>query len=259
MPDNRSPNILVTRALEKSNQCVEQFKEAGLSAYAFPCIAYEASSVCASQMQSIQLANQYSLIFISPPSVWFFMQQPRAQAVCKNAEAIFAIGKSTAEHLYAFDWIDQIIYPKQANSEQLLKLATLQQVDDKRFFIIRGQQGRELIKNTLTTRGAQVSYVEAYQTQLLQKQSTEALIDVIQRQSIDCIVFTSFNILRHVCSVLSSSQLSLLKQKTITVTNKRMFSWASNHGFDKIILLSAINNESIVTAIANYFKDNSHV
>jgi len=49
-----------------------------------------------------------------------------------------------------------------ANSEALLAMPELAQVNGQRFLIIRGQGGREELANVLRSRGASVDYLDVY-------------------------------------------------------------------------------------------------
>ena len=54
------------------------------------------------------------------------------------------------------------IAPLQENSEGLLALMPLQNVAGKRIAIIRGDSGRDLLRDALIQRGAEVKYLEVY-------------------------------------------------------------------------------------------------
>ncbi len=71
----------------------------------------------------------------------------------------FAIGRTTALALHTVSGFD-IRYPLDREiSEALLQLPELQNIAGKRALILRGNGGRELLGETLTARGAEVSFV----------------------------------------------------------------------------------------------------
>ena len=75
----------------------------------------------------------------------------------------FAIGRTTALALHTVSGFN-IHYPLDREiSEVLLQLPELQNIAGKRALILRGNGGRELIGETLTTRGADVDFCECYQ------------------------------------------------------------------------------------------------
>ncbi|MEM7563329.1 MAG: uroporphyrinogen-III synthase [Pseudomonadota bacterium] len=60
------------------------------------------------------------------------------------------------------DLDSRLIRSEPYNSEALLDAAGLQQVSGQKILIMRGQQGRNLLGDTLQQRGAEVSYCEVY-------------------------------------------------------------------------------------------------
>lgn len=72
----------------------------------------------------------------------------------------YAVGPTTAEAMRAYD-IAPII-PNNANSEGLLALPQLQVPGSGRVLILRGQEGRELLRQSLVDRGFSVDYLEVY-------------------------------------------------------------------------------------------------
>ena len=73
----------------------------------------------------------------------------------------FAVGQSSAQPLLPLGM--NINCPQSRHSEGLLALPELADMAHKKVLILRGKGGRELIAQTLTERGAQVSYAEFYQ------------------------------------------------------------------------------------------------
>ena len=75
---------------------------------------------------------------------------------------VFAPGLGTAEALAAVGLTSVRVPVTTFDSEGLLALPELQQIDGSRVLIFRGQGGRELLGNTLSDRGARVAYVSCY-------------------------------------------------------------------------------------------------
>jgi uroporphyrinogen-III synthase len=96
----------------------------------------------------------------------------------------FAVGQATATPLQ--DAAIKVLLPTSADSEGLLAMAELQaqQIDGKRVLLFRGSQGRELLTQVLTERGAIVDVLALYDVVLpslahAQWQSLARLPDVV--------------------------------------------------------------------------------
>ena len=73
----------------------------------------------------------------------------------------YAVGESTADRLRN-SGIEPIV-PEVYSSEGLLRLETLNNIENHRVLILRGLGGRETLKKGLLTRGASVEYLELYE------------------------------------------------------------------------------------------------
>lgn len=76
----------------------------------------------------------------------------------------FAVGARTASVLQAASLA--VTVPAQADSEGLLALPELQDVQGRAFVLFRGEGGRELLADTLRARGARVEVLELYRREL---------------------------------------------------------------------------------------------
>src|SRR3970040_562339 len=73
-----------------------------------------------------------------------------------------AIGRGSVKELARFGVTDAMAPLRRFDSEALLELPQLQQMQGKRVVIFRGEGGRELLGDTLAARGARVEYAECY-------------------------------------------------------------------------------------------------
>ena len=100
-------------------------------------------------------------IFISPNAVQHGMQAIQRAGGLPAALQVATVGFGSASALH--DYGVKVIAPQlRFDSEALLALPEMQQVRDKRVAIFRGDKGRELLGDTLASRGATVEYVTCY-------------------------------------------------------------------------------------------------
>jgi uroporphyrinogen-III synthase len=89
--------------------------------------------------------------------------------------------------------------PSQADSEGLLALPVLQDVEGQHFLIFRGQGGRELLRETLQARGAKVTVMELYRRELptAAAMQWQTLSATLSHPHPRVIILTSPDALRH--------------------------------------------------------------
>ncbi len=258
MPPEKT-KILITRSQKRSLVCAKLFERFGYESIGYPCIHYEASNELNIFFDDYVPKYSDNWVFISPTAVEYFAKHSRSKETLGSAQNIFAIGKSTAKMLKAHFGLT-VIYPGSSNSENFVKLPQLKEVKNKRVYISRAQSGRDKIYAFLLEMGAFVEYVETYRTVFVTQEEISNMIHIIKRRGISCIVITSFELFKYLVTQLElMNDLAIFQELAITVVNKRMFNWAIGKGFANIIELPAVDNQTIVRSVTNYYKGNVHV
>ncbi|BBM01057.1 uroporphyrinogen-III synthase [Microbulbifer sp. GL-2] len=139
----------------------------------------------------------------------------------------YAIGAATANALSARG-VQCEHSDAHMNSEDLLNLPSLQQVDDRRILIFRGSGGRTLIGNTLRERGAHVDYCELYQRTL-----PPDAADHLKKYhaTVDAISVHSGETLTNLSLCIEQSSLMRLRQAAIICPSQRVAKQAKDLGF----------------------------
>lgn len=112
------------------------------------------------------------------------------------AMKIAVVGQGSARELKKFG-VGEVIAPTtRFDSEALLCMAELQQIKGRRVVIFRGDTGRELLGDTLTKRGASVTYAECY---IRTRPDTDnaPLLESWSKNAIHAVIITSSEGLRN--------------------------------------------------------------
>lgn len=155
-------HVLNTRPAGQAAALTAALREAGATVSELPLIGIEPRELAAQEERLLLDLDRYAgVIFVS------------ANAARRGLDVVagcwpqwpyqlplYAVGKGTAAVLDAAGL--DVILPERADSEGLLALPALADVDGQRFLMFRGEGGRELLRDTLQTRGATVDVLELY-------------------------------------------------------------------------------------------------
>lgn len=156
--------VVLTRPRAQALSLAQSIEAAGGIPLLFPLLEITASEFNSDFSERLhRLPEVDFLIFISPNAVRFGLAALRqAGLTLPDSVHIAAVGQGTARALREAGH-EQVLAPSQQfDSEGLLVLPELQQVDGRWIMIVRGDGGRELLADTLRSRGAQVDYLACY-------------------------------------------------------------------------------------------------
>ena len=191
--------IVVTRPEGQSSSISKRLGELGAEVIKFPLIAIESTS---NQNFNQAILNNYNyLIFTSRNSV-------------EMAIKALMDGQSSAHGVSA-----AIVPTELFNSEALLAHKALQLVAGSRIAIIRGEGGRDLLRDTLIERGAEVDYIDVYR-RVCPVDNLLPLVKCQEQAGIDIIMLTSVEGLNNYYS-LGASQTPL-QHTTLLVGSSRI-------------------------------------
>ena len=109
------------------------------------------------------LKNYQHIIFISTNAVHFFVERFKSLEIKLPDHIIFSsIGPTTQEALENEFNINVYCPEKKYDSKHLIKNKIFNNLQDKKVLIIRGKGGREVLKDMLEEKGAEVHYGECY-------------------------------------------------------------------------------------------------
>ncbi|MFN3544234.1 MAG: uroporphyrinogen-III synthase [Thiobacillus sp.] len=241
-------SVLVTRPTHQAGALVQAIRAAGGEAVEFPALAIEPVPTEMLAGPLAQLARADIVIFISPNAAEFGM---RAIGALPPVAAVFAVGPGTARALAVHGV--RAVTPAGQDSEALLALPALQQVSGKCVVIVRGVGGRPLLAETLSARGADVSFLECYRRALPVRDAT-ALLARWQAGGIDAVTVTSAETLTNLASLLGEAAWPLLRATPLFVPHEKIAQSARGFGIAQVVA-TAGGDAGLVEGLINWFRN----
>lgn len=231
--------ILNTRPAGQNKQLSQAIREAGGVPIECPALVIEPVEYD----EFLQL-NDLSLIekavFISANAVTYFFDNLEAHHLnWPTSIQVFAIGSATAQTLA---WrgvrVDEV--PLLATSEGLLDLASMQQINQQRVLLVKGEGGRDLLATTLEKRGAIVLPIAVYRRVLpiFQQDNFQSLW---REDAVDVIVLTSEEAMHNLFFLSGEEAHTWLRSKICIVKSERLATVAAGFGFTSIVVNTTLN------------------
>lgn len=245
-------HIAVTRPLAQAQSLSEAIVRLGGTAISYPLLAVTAISDYTEFTQQLQkLANADWAIFISSNAVDFALPHLKQQYPEFPQQLQFAaIGPQTADALKVCG-VQKVLIPEQRyDSETLLSLPQMQQVQGKRVIIFRGVGGRELMADILRSRGAEVYFAESYQ-RINPQNNTDLLDQLWQQNKLDALVVTSSEAMRYLLKLAENKPW--LPHVTLCVNHERIAELPKTHGL-KVRVAEAPGDEAMLKCLSELVK-----
>ena len=237
--------VLVTRPKHQAGELCELIHKQGGKTIIFPTIEITDSPDKNKMINHIRNITHFDIaIFVSANAVHqvasYWPQKPLKLS-------IFAIGPGTAKALSSYG-ISSYEIPKTFNSEGLLDLSSLKDIVGQKVVIFMGKDGRQLLSDTLSHRGAKVTTVICYQRQCPKKRLSKSL-------DVNIIVSTSSESLRNLLAMTDKHVLSWLLKTPLLVISQNMLQTAKELGFQKLIMADNASNEAVLKALQKWYSE----
>jgi len=232
--------VLVTRPAHQAAPLARLIEQAGGTPVLFPAIEIApprdpaALDVVLDRLDTFDLAA-----FVSPNAVEQAFRALRARGRSWPPQlAAACVGRATAAALEQHG-VSVVAVPEQRfDSEALLAHPRLADVAGRRVVIFRGDGGRELLAETLRTRGAEVTYAECYRRAPPQT-DPGPLIERWRRGEIAIVTITSSDALQNLYDVLGDAGRALLLRTPIVVLSEAQAAACRRLGFTTRPLVAA--------------------
>ncbi|MDD5214274.1 MAG: uroporphyrinogen-III synthase [Methylococcales bacterium] len=244
MADLKQAQILVTRPAHQAENLCNLIRENHGIPIRFPTLEIVPIILSNSEIEQHLVQTDW-FIFTSTNAVQCYCSLlDDAKIRQLKTKSCLAIGQATAKALITVGLNVDLMPEHGYNSEALLELAQLQNVSRKNIAIIRGENGRETLAETLKKRGANVSYQDVYKREIPKIDCTE----ILQKQ-LDFITITSGEAIKNLVTMLPEMQHDLLKKIPLIVVSERIQTIAKNLGFENIALAQTPSDDAILNII----------
>lgn len=238
-------HVLVTRPEHQAENLSRLIEQRGGIAVRFPTL--EIVSLDDAEPVKTTLENLDSfrwVIFISANAVNFALKANGGKIGFTKSVRFAAVGQSTAQAMTMAGLPVDLVPEKGYNSEALLAMPQLQQVEGQDFLIVRGEGGREQLATTLRSRGAAANYLEVYK-RIIPRIDSSPVVELLAQHRLDVITVTSAEALQNLNFMLGEKNNKLLSLIPLVVVSDRIRRVAADMGFNRI----TVTDRPIDTAI----------
>ncbi len=249
-------HIAVTRPVEQAATICEAIIAQGGQVILFPLLAIEAVQN-SHEFNSIiaNLENTDWAIFISTNAVEQALPPILKQCgnVPKNIQ-FAAIGPQTAQKL-GFYGVHQTLMPHtRFDSEALLALPEMHNVANKNIVIFRGIGGRDVLAETLKSRGAHVRFAECYR-RFNPQTNTQYLHQAWSSGQLNAVIVTSSEAMRNLLEMAGESQW--LNHVTLCVNHARIAELPLQLGL-KVLIAEAPGDQAMIECLSQLNQARNH-
>jgi len=246
-------NILITRPLHQSAFLAEGIRALGGNPILFPVLEIADITDLNPLKNLINRLDEFDwAIFVSPNAVNKAMSVIIQQRTLPKRLKIAAVGKGSANTLSNYGINEVLVPTEHSDSEALLRQEELQNMQGKRVVIFRGNDGRQLLGETLVRRGAVVEYAECY---LRKKPDIDAssLVTAWSQGEIHAVIITSSEGLHNLFDIIGTLGQQLLKLTPIFTAHERIAQTAKNLGLERIVKTTAGGDKGLLEGLHSYF------
>lgn len=245
--------VVVTRPAEQAAPLAQAFEARGATALVVPLLIIDGpADATALKAAAAHLDTYQFAVFVSQNAVAQACPVLLASRRWPASLRAVTLGPATAAALKAFG-VDDVICPSGPfDSETLLQHPALQEaaVSGERVVIFRGNGGRELLADSLISRGARVDLVACYRRS--PPASIVPLLAALRARRVAAITVTSSEALRHLLDRAGSAPGLL--QVPLFVPHRRIRDAALDSGWETVVMTPP-GDAGLLAGVEQYFAE----
>lgn len=247
--------LISTRPLKTNLQLSDELKKSEIKLLSFPLTEIHPLNNYQIFDGVIKNIKTYQhIIFISTNAVHFFLERVKKLSLQIPKNLIFSsIGPTTKLLLQKKLSVDVHFPIKTFDSEHLLKEKIYNNVEGQKILIIRGEGGRETLKNALEEKGATVNYGECYVRKYVDIDLIQLKNDLVNYHH-QFFLFSSTNSAKHFIDQLHNIETGWLQNIKIIVNHKKIEGLLSKI-FKNIFVCNNIDTQNIRKLIVSESLD----
>jgi uroporphyrinogen-III synthase len=244
--------VVVTRPAAQSGHMAALIRAAGGEPLLFPALEILDAADLQPLLALIGRLDAFDLaIFISANAVDKALDLVHARRAWPAGLRVATVGRGSERALQRRGFAAVIAPGERFDSDALLDLPQLKDVEGKRVVIFRGDGGRELLGDTLRTRGAAVEYAECYRRGRPET-DVAPLLALAARRELDAFTVTSSEGLANLYDMLGEAGRQWLRQTPLFAPHERIAAAARALGVQTVVLTGP-GDEGLVAGLAAFF------
>ena len=245
-------HVVVTRPAGQNAHLAGMIRAAGGEPLLFPALEILDASDLQPALRLIERLDQFDLaIFISANAATKALALVRTRRAWPPALRVATVGRGSERELQRQGFAEVIAPGERFDSEGLLDLPQLTQVQGKRIAIFRGEGGREMLGETLSKRGATVEYAECYRRGRPQADPAPLLAQCARRE-LDAFTVTSSEGLANLRQMLGEAGWPCLRDTPLFAPHERIAAAAHALGLLTVVQTDA-GDEGLIVGMAVFF------
>lgn len=251
-------HIVVTRPAGQAAHLASALADLGAKPVLFPVLAiFDVEDIKPLLDVATRLDEFDWAAFVSPNAVEKALGCILAHRKWPARLRAATIGKSSEMALADFGVADVTAPRERFDSEALVALPELQDMQGKKVVIFRGDGGRELLGDTLAARGATVEYVTCYRRGKPELDPAP-LHKLWTDGRLDAVTVTSSEGLRNFHEMIGKLGQAWLRKTPTFVPHARIAEQAAQLGLHEIILTGP-GDDGLIAGLIEHFKVATHV
>ena len=244
--------VVVTRPGGQSGHVAARIRAAGGVPVLFPTLEILDVEDLQPFFALVDRLDAFDLaIFVSANAVNKALDLLQARRAWPAGLRVATVGRGSERTLQRRGFATVIAPGARFDSEALLELPQLQDVQGKRVVIFRGAGGREQLRDTLSARGATVEYAECYRRGRPQIDAAP-LLALAARRELDAFTVTSSEGLANLHDMLGEAGRQWLQQTPLFAPHERIAAAARDLGV-RTVVLTGPGDECLVAGLAAFF------